>query len=85
MEHGECKHLLGDLSAYLDGEATESVCAEIEKHLADCTNCRVVVDTLHKTILLYHHQPKPVLNEDARARLYRALDLADLFVPRQSE
>ncbi|MBI5305344.1 MAG: zf-HC2 domain-containing protein [Chloroflexi bacterium] len=85
MEHRECEHLLGALSQYLDGEASANVCAEIEKHLADCTNCRVVVDTLRKTILLYREQPKPVLNDDARARLYRSLDLQEFFVPRKSE
>ncbi len=71
----KCKHLLGDLADYLDEAATAEVCAEIERHLADCADCRVVVDTLNKTILLYHELPQPDLPAGARERLYKALDL----------
>ncbi len=75
MKPETCEHLLDDLSDFLDGEASEEVCAEIERHLADCENCRVMVDTLHKTVLLYHELPQPELPEDARQRLYQSLDL----------
>lgn len=77
MAHEQCKHLLADLSDYLDGEAAESVCAEIERHLADCEDCRAVVDTLRKTIYLYRQMPQPTLSDDARARLIAALSLDD--------
>ena len=46
MEPHDCRHLLGDLSDYLDGQASTELCAEIERHLEDCANCRVVIDTL---------------------------------------
>ncbi len=75
MNHPNCEHLLDDLSDFLDGEASAEVCAEIERHLADCENCQVMVDTLHKTILLYHELPQPDLPQEARQRLYQALDL----------
>lgn len=75
MNHETCEHLLNDLSDYLDGEASEKVCADIERHLADCENCRVMVDTLRKTVLLYHELPQPELPQDTRQRLYQALDL----------
>jgi anti-sigma factor RsiW len=77
MAHDECRHLLGELSAYLDGEAAEAVCAELERHLADRADCRVVVDTLRKTVLLYRTAPQPGLPEAARERLYKALDLPE--------
>ena len=80
MEHGNCRHLLDDLSDFLDGEASAEVCAEIERHLADCENCRAVVDTLHKTIVLYRELPQPELPQDARQRLYHSLDLEG-FLP----
>jgi hypothetical protein len=35
-EHHDCRHMLGDLSDYLDGEAADELCAEIEQHMADC-------------------------------------------------
>lgn len=75
MSPHECRHLLGGLSEYLDGEASSELCAEIERHLADCEDCRVVVDTLRKTVLLYRDLPQPGLPAGARERLFKALDL----------
>lgn len=76
-ENGHCTHLLAELTAYLDGEAAAEVCAEIERHLADCEDCRVVVDTLSKTVTLYHELPQPTLPAATRARLFAALDLRE--------
>lgn len=75
MTEHNCQHLLGELSAYIEGEASEALCAEIREHLADCENCRAVVDTLRKTVQLYHTLPQPDLPEAARQRLFRTLDL----------
>lgn len=77
MDHEHCKHMLGHLSDYLDGEASAALCDEIERHVANCENCRVVVDTLRKTVILYRELPKPSLSESARERLYASLDLSD--------
>ena len=73
----DCQHLLGDLSDYLDGEAAAEICSEIEGHMAGCEDCRVVIDTLRKTIVLYRTMPQLDIPEDARQRLYAALDLED--------
>ena len=75
MAEHNCRHMLGDLSDYLDGEASEELCAEIEQHMAHCEDCRVVVDTLHKTVVLYRDLPQPALPAGARDRLYRSLAL----------
>lgn len=80
MAHVQCMHLLEELSAYLDGAASQDVCAELEQHLSDCADCHVVVDTLRKTIALYRELPKPGLPSEARARLYKMLDLSE-FMP----
>jgi anti-sigma factor RsiW len=83
-KHPECRHLLASLSGYIDGELEEELCAEIERHMDDCENCRVVVDTLRKTILLYRTISASVdLPEDARQRLYHQLDL-DEFLTAQA-
>lgn len=79
----DCGHLLGELSAYLDGEAGPQICSEIERHLRDCEDCRVVVDTLRETVSLYHAQPELRLSDDARSRLYAALDLAPYLTGRK--
>jgi anti-sigma factor RsiW len=79
MVHQNCHHLLDGLSDYLDGEASAELCAELQQHMMGCHKCRVVVDTLHKTIKLYHQLPAPTLSEAARRRLYKVLDLSDLL------
>lgn len=70
-----CHDLLGDLSDYLEGEATEAVCAEIERHLEACEDCRIVVDTLRQTVYLYRQLPRPELPGEVRERLYKTLNL----------
>lgn len=74
-----CHHLLDDLSDYLDGDASTAICAEIERHLATCDNCRVVVDTMNKTVLLYRDLPQPTLPDHVRTRLFQSLDLEEFM------
>lgn len=73
--HGVCHDLLGQLSDYVDGELEASLCAELEAHLAECPNCRVMVDTVRKTIVLYQTQATTELPSDVEARLYRVLEI----------
>ncbi len=68
-----CKALIRELSAYLDGELGSETLTEIEIHLERCQDCRVIVDTTRKTIQIYYNtQPLP-LPEDVRQRLHQAL------------
>ena len=78
-DRSKCRALLGSLSDYVDGSLADEVCEDVETHLAECQDCRVVVDTLRKTIYLYRTTadesgtvPAPV-----RERLYRTLKLED--------
>ncbi len=82
--HEHCESILGDLSAYLDEEASVALCAEIDKHLAGCGDCQVVVDTLRRTVTLYQTLPQPAMPESLRKRLYKTFDLGDLL-PRDTE
>jgi predicted anti-sigma-YlaC factor YlaD len=72
-----CQELLGQLNAFVDGELAAELCHDLELHLADCPDCRVVFDTLAKTITLYHTlDATPVaLPADVEARLLRRLNL----------
>ena len=79
MNTAKCPHLLENLSDYLDGAASAELCAEIERHLEGCADCSVVVDTLRKTITLYHELPQPELSTEARWRLYKSLDLSEFL------
>ena len=77
-KHGHCRDLLGSLSDYVDGNLGEMLCAELEEHLRGCTNCRVVVDTLRKTVELYHMEAEEeCLPPTVRERLFSKLDLED--------
>lgn len=73
--HEHCRSLLGELSEYIDGELDECLCAEIERHLSACGDCRVMVDTLRKTVVLYHEHGHEDLPPDAKERLYAVLKL----------
>jgi anti-sigma factor RsiW len=80
-DHKTCRALLASLSDYVDGTLDESLCAEIEKHMAGCDRCQVVIDTLRKTVELYHGQPPAEpLPADVRNRLYMRLALNDFLV-----
>ncbi len=76
--HDNCVNLLGSLSEYIDGELNPELCAEIEKHLAGCEDCRVVLNTTRRTIDLVRMPiEKPAIPDDVRERLFKRLNLDD--------
>lgn len=78
-EDHDCNLLLHSLSDYLDGGLRDELCADLERHLGECENCRVVVNTLRKTIELYQvTSAEETLPEDVRTRLFYRLELTDL-------
>ncbi|MBN2387291.1 MAG: zf-HC2 domain-containing protein [Anaerolineales bacterium] len=77
-DHTDCRDLLGSLSDYVDGSLGDQLCLEIERHMSECQNCRIVVDTLRKTISLYHQTAAPAdVPAGVRERLFRTLNLED--------
>jgi anti-sigma factor RsiW len=79
-DHKMCHELLKSLSDYVDGTLDESLCAEIDKHMAGCERCQVVIDTLRKTVELYHETPPAQpLPDDMRQRLFVRLELSDFL------
>ena len=78
-EQSQCKSLLAYLSDFVDGELSDELCQEIIAHTAECENCRIVVDTLRKTISLYHEcadEPANIPGE-VRSHLLKTLNLDD--------
>lgn len=78
-EH-ECSHYLPGLSDFIDGELSPELCEELERHMAECERCRVVVNTTRKTIELY--QTARDVSETptgVRERLYKRLNLEDFM------
>lgn len=75
-EHGHCANYLAQFSDYIDHELAPDLCAKIEEHLKDCENCTIVVNTLRRTIELYHENAEDAaLPEGVRKRLFARLDL----------
>ena len=78
-----CKKLLGNLSDYIDGELSDELCQELQRHLAGCENCRVVFDTLTKTVYLYQAEAQETeIPAEVRGRLFETLHLEAFFKPK---
>ena len=83
--HKNCEELLGSLSSYIDGDLPPELCVELEKHLAGCDDCRVVLNTTRRTIDLVHSPlEKPDLPDDVRERLFKRLTL-DTYLTQKPE
>jgi anti-sigma factor (TIGR02949 family) len=69
-----CSQFLEELSDYLDDDVQGDLRRELEKHVSECPNCWVMVDTTKKTLKIYRGlEPEP-LPERLRARLMGALE-----------
>ena len=76
-EHN-CKELVSTISDYVDGSLSEKLCHELEKHLLDCENCKVVVNTLKKTIdIVQEQKTQDKIPADVKQRLFYRLNLAE--------
>jgi anti-sigma factor (TIGR02949 family) len=51
--HKRCQETLQQINEYLDGEISDDLCEEIERHISGCPDCQIIVDTLTRTIKLY--------------------------------
>jgi predicted anti-sigma-YlaC factor YlaD len=68
-----CGEVREKLSDYIDQETLDEICREIEAHLAHCDDCRVEVDTVKKTIMLYQKGSSVEVPIRATAKLSAAL------------
>ena len=67
-EH-RCLDILRQLSAYIDDELPEDICAELRRHLGACPNCEVFIGSLRDTVTLCRHHQPPPLSAYERAQL----------------
>jgi predicted anti-sigma-YlaC factor YlaD len=73
-----CCDLVKHLSDLRDGELSPELTDLILEHLENCDNCRIVVNTLNKTIDLCQEGTELIhLPEDVHNRLLAKLDLDD--------
>jgi anti-sigma factor RsiW len=68
-----CKSVIQELSSYIDGELDPVVQQELERHLADCEECKMVVDQTKMTVDIFCDEELVELPKDVRSRLHEAL------------
>ncbi len=68
-----CSKYIQDIADYIDGEVDQALCTELEKHLAGCENCRIMVDTLKQTVVLCREGKKESLPPEIESRLNDAI------------
>jgi anti-sigma factor RsiW len=64
-----CRQVVDKISEYLDGDLDPELVRELERHLEHCEDCRVVVDTTHKTVEVFCHTDPAPLPDDVSERL----------------
>ena len=66
---GKCNDYISGLNDYIDGALEPELCAEIERHIGDCKNCRIMVDTLKQTVKLCREGREEKLPEQLEKKL----------------
>ena len=69
----DCSEVLEQLGDYLDKEARDEICQAIQAHLERCHDCRLEVNTLEKTIMLYQNDEPVDMPVTVRSSLQAAL------------
>lgn len=68
-----CKTLFAELSNYLDEQLDDSLCEDIERHLKDCSSCKVFLASLQATIAQCRRSPAECPNSEQAAMLRKRL------------
>ena len=69
----DCEKVLEQLSDFLDEDAREELCRTIEEHLSSCRDCKVYVDSVRKTIILYQNDKVIEVPVGANTRLQETM------------
>ncbi|MBF8248612.1 MAG: hypothetical protein HW374_1412 [Bacteroidetes bacterium] len=75
IEIHNCVDVAEHICENLDYKLSSRKCREIKKHLAECPNCTAYLDSLKKTVKLYHMVRNPRIPSSSRAKLYKVLKL----------
>jgi anti-sigma factor RsiW len=68
-----CRNVIRELSNYIDGDLDASMKREIEAHIRECKECRVIVDQTKLTVDIFCDSQLVELPADVRERLHQAL------------
>jgi anti-sigma factor RsiW len=66
----DCKEVLDNLSCYIDGEGGAELRSALEKHVAQCRRCRVMLDTTRRTLKIVSDAEPFEVPLAVSARLY---------------
>ena len=68
-----CKGVIREISDYIDGDLDAAMKQEIERHLADCEECEMVINQTKLTVDIFCDSQPVELPTDVRSRLHDAL------------
>ena len=68
-----CKHVIRELSDYIDGDLDPALKQELERHLEHCEDCTMIVDQTRKTIQIFSGSEPVSFPSDVKSRLHAAL------------
>ena len=68
-----CKGVIREISDYIDGELDLLAKQELERHLEDCEDCKMVVDQTRLTVEIFCDSKPVELPTDVKSRLHDAL------------
>ena len=68
-----CKGVIRELNSYLDGELSAAIRQDLEQHLDDCTDCKLIVNQTKLSIDIVCDCGPVELPTEVRTRLHEAL------------
>lgn len=68
-----CKDFLNELGDFLDDSVDREIRAKLEKHVRECPDCWVILDTTERTIKVYKGMQAQQIPDDIHSRLMGAL------------
>jgi anti-sigma factor RsiW len=69
-----CKEFLQELTDYLDATVDAELRVKLERHITECPNCFVILDTTQKTIKVYKGVEPQAIPEEVHVRLMKAVE-----------
>jgi len=68
-----CKGVIREISNFIDGALEPAEKQELERHLEDCEDCKIVVDQTKLTVDIFCDSEPVELPIDVKTRLHEAL------------
>lgn len=69
-----CKQFLQELNDFLDPSIDPDTKLHLERHVNECPNCFVILDTTKKTLAVYKGCEPQAVPEGIRVRLWAAIE-----------